>query len=181
MFQRLLILGKRWQLNEVKGKESSEDHLKGKKSRFRNQHGDAQRPVHWSLSLTLFPPRHLQWEKELSIQSVHSKLSKVNGLSTTHATKSKRVILGSVLREGAVFELDLRGQATLCQMRKNQNRHSTESHLLTAAMGHQQIGLSLPEALYTSMYSVMGNGFHNGVLSVLFSDLVGTQGSLDAW
>ena len=66
-------------------------------------------------------------------------------------------------------------------MRKNQNGHSTEGHLLTAAMGHKQIGLSLTEALYTSMYSVMANGFHEGLLSVLFSDLVGTQGSMDAW
>lgn len=66
-------------------------------------------------------------------------------------------------------------------MRKDQNGHSTEGHLLTAAMGHKQIGLSLTEALYTSMYSVMVNGFHDGLLSVLFSDLVGTQECLDVW
>lgn len=63
---------------------------------------------------------------------------------------------------------------------KNQNRHSTGGHLLTAAMGHNQKGLSLTEALYTSMYSVMVNSFHNGLLSLLFAALVGTQGNPDA-
>lgn len=60
-------------------------------------------------------------------------------------------------------------------MRRSQNRHSTEGHLLTAAMGHKHKVPSLTEALYTSMYSVMVNGLHGGLLSDLFAAVVGPR------